>query len=153
MLLLLFRVGPDRYAIDTSEIVEVLPMVEWKQVPQVPQGVAGIFNRRGVPVPLVDLGLMLYGQAARPRWGTRIIVVNYGVNWSDRRIGLLAEEVTETIRRGESDFTEPTVSSTGTVALGRVTEHNSSMIQLVHPANLLSNEVIETLYASSKSAA
>lgn len=153
MLLLLFRLGPDRYAIDAAEVLEVLPMVEWKEVPRLPPGVVGVFSRQGVPIPLIDLQLILCGTVVRPRFGTRIIVVRYSIAGSQQSLGLLAEEVTETIRRAESDFAEPGVRADGTRALGRVVQHESGLIQLVHPHNLLPAEVMDTLYATAQTSA
>ena len=40
MLFLVFRLGNDRYAIEATQVVEVLPLVNWKCVPRAPAGVA-----------------------------------------------------------------------------------------------------------------
>ena len=44
MLFLLFQLGKERYALPASRVVEVVPLLELKQLPQAPKGVAGIFN-------------------------------------------------------------------------------------------------------------
>ena len=49
MLFLLFQLGKDRYALEASRVVEVVPLLALKQLPQAPKGVAGIFNYRGPP--------------------------------------------------------------------------------------------------------
>ena len=49
MLFLLFRLGKDRYALPAREVVEVLPMLEVKQIPQAPLAVRGVFDFRGRP--------------------------------------------------------------------------------------------------------
>ena len=56
--------GDDRYVLNTGQISEILPMVQLKRIPQAPPGVAGAFNYRGVPVPVVDLAQLMLG---RPR--------------------------------------------------------------------------------------
>src|SRR2546421_10050690 len=76
MLFLLFQLGTDRYALEASRVVEVVPLLELKRLPQAPEGVAGIFNYRGQPVPAVDLCALTLGQPARKRLSTRIIIVN-----------------------------------------------------------------------------
>ena len=38
MLFLLFQLGNDRYALDASRVVEVLPLVELKHLPLAPRG-------------------------------------------------------------------------------------------------------------------
>jgi len=50
MLFLLFQLGQDRYALEASRVIEVLPLVSLKRIPQAPRGVAGLFNYRGRPV-------------------------------------------------------------------------------------------------------
>ena len=77
MLFLLFHLGKDRYALDASRVVEVVPLLTLRRIPQAPRGVAGIFNYRGQPVPAVDLGELMLGQPASPRLSTRIILVHY----------------------------------------------------------------------------
>ena len=61
MLFLVFQIGKDRYAIEASQVVEVLPLVNVKHVPQAVVGVAGIFDYHGAPVPLIDLAELALG--------------------------------------------------------------------------------------------
>ena len=107
MLFLLFQLGPDRYALDSSRVVEVLPLVELKRLPQAPPGVAGVFNYRGRPVPAVDLSELTLGQASAARMSTRIIVVSYrGSAPGGQLLGLVAENATEMMRREVKDFVD-----------------------------------------------
>ena len=52
MLLLLLRLGTDRYALDARQVVEVIPVIKLKRIPPAPAYVAGMFNYRGKPVPV-----------------------------------------------------------------------------------------------------
>ena len=79
MLFLVFQIGNDRYAMDTSRIVEVIPFLALKRIPQAPKGVAGLFNYRGQPVPALDLCDLTLGQPAREHLSTRIIIVKHSV--------------------------------------------------------------------------
>lgn len=47
MIHLLFSIGNDRYALESSQVVEVVPRVELWQVPKAPAYVAGVFRYRG----------------------------------------------------------------------------------------------------------
>ena len=40
MLFLLFQLGNDRYVLEASRVVEVVPLLALKQLPQAPEGVA-----------------------------------------------------------------------------------------------------------------
>ena len=100
MLFLLFQLGHDRYALEASRVLEVLPLLELKRLPGAPMGVAGIFNYRGRPVPAVDLSELTLGQPASERLSTRIVVINYPDETGKfQPLGLIAEHATEIIRR------------------------------------------------------
>ena len=77
MLFLLFQMGNDRYALEARRVVEVVPLLELKHLPQAPKGVAGIFNYRGHPVPAVDVSELTLGVPAVERLSTRIIIVHH----------------------------------------------------------------------------
>ena len=44
MLFLLFWLGPDRYALATDDVGEILPMLEIKALPGSPAAIAGLIN-------------------------------------------------------------------------------------------------------------
>src|SRR5947209_19227584 len=111
MLFLLFQLGKNRYALEASRVVEVVPMLALNQLPQAPKGVAGIFNYRGRPVPAVDLCELATGSPARERLSTRIVIVKHGSgNDPGRMLGLIAEKATEMLRTNPQDFVDPGVS-------------------------------------------
>ena len=63
MLHILFHIGPERYALDSREVAEVVPMVQFKEIPGAPDYVLGIFLYRGQPTPVLDLSRL----AGKPR--------------------------------------------------------------------------------------
>ena len=75
MLHLILQIAGARHALDTSAVIEVLPLVCVQSLaPPVP-GVAGVMDYRGVMVPVVDLSLRFTGTPTAPRLGTRLILV------------------------------------------------------------------------------
>ncbi|MBC7685124.1 MAG: chemotaxis protein CheW, partial [Bdellovibrionales bacterium] len=58
MKVLVFSIGPDRYALRLGAIVRVLPVLALKQVPLAPAFVAGLMDLQGEPVPVIDLSLL-----------------------------------------------------------------------------------------------
>src|SRR5260370_36636373 len=107
MLFLLFQLGDDRYALEAGRVVEVLPLVELKQLPRAPKAVAGLFNYRGRPVPTVDLCELTLGRPARDRMSTRIFVVKYpDEKGREQLLGLIPEQATETLRKDSRDFVD-----------------------------------------------
>jgi chemotaxis-related protein WspB len=149
MLFLLFQLGKDRYALEASRVVEVVPLLALKQLPQAPRGVAGIFNYRGRPVPALDLAELTLGQPARERLSTRIIVVRYP-DESDpgRLLGLIAEHATGMLRKDVSDFVETGVQVNNAPYLGPVLMDEHGVIQWVHEQQLLSDSVRQILFSA-----
>ncbi len=150
MLFLLFQLGNDRYALQASRVLEVLPLVELRKIPDAPKGVAGIFNYRGRPVPAVDLSELTLGQPSDPRLSTRIIVINY----PDERgalhpLGLIAEHATELIQRDQRLFQEPGHKLGGAPYLGPVLMDKRGVIQWVHEQRLLPERARDLLFCET----
>jgi chemotaxis-related protein WspB len=148
MLFLLFQLGQDRYALDASRVVEVVPLLTLKQFPQAPKGVAGVFNYRGRPVPAVDLGALTFGQPARERLSTRIIIIHYpDENGVNHLLGLIAEHATEILRKDAKEFVDPGVKLGRAPYLGPILMNGSSSIQWIHEGRLLSEPVRKVLFS------
>src|SRR4051812_11201026 len=104
MLFLLFKLGKDRYAIEASRVVEVVPLLELRKIPQAPEGIAGVFNYRGKPVPAIDLCQLTVNQRAAHRLSTRIIVINSADSRGRHQLlGLIAEHATEMLRKDANE--------------------------------------------------
>jgi chemotaxis-related protein WspB len=99
MLILLFDVGEDRYALPTDRVIEITPLVHLKKIPIAPPYVAGLMNYRGTAVPVVDLCSLIEGKPCAERLSTRIIIVHYPYSDNESRtLALIAEQVTETAK-------------------------------------------------------
>ena len=146
MLLLIFQVGAHRFALDTRQVIEVLPLVQFRPLPQAPAGVAGVLSYHGAPVPLLDLAALALGEPSRARMSTRIILVNYEDGAETHPLGLLAEKTTETIRRAEADFIPAGVAVEAAPYLGPVTNDERGMIQRVEINELLPESVRALLF-------
>lgn len=149
MLYLIFQLGHDWYALETGSVIEVLPRLLAKELPQAPPGVAGVFNYHGAPVPLIDLAAMSLGRPARPHMSTRIILVRYA---ETNLLGLLAENSTGTIRREPTDFVDAGVAVDGAPYLGPVTKDERGMIQLIEVNQLLREDVRDLLFREAVAA-
>ena len=147
MLFLLFQLGNDRYALEAGQVAEVLPLVSLKRIPQAPPAVAGVFDFRGEPVPVVDLSQLALGHPARYRLSTRIILAHYPDGNADQRLlGLIAERVTETIRRDPLDFVASGVDLDAAPYLGPVATDARGLIQRVDVDQLLTSAVRDLLF-------
>ncbi len=150
MLSLLFRLGSERYAIPCKRVERIVPMVRLKQMPQAPPYLAGLLNYRQRIVPVLDLCVLSSQKPAANRLSSRIILAKYPATQdSERLLGLLAEEVTETDIFDEARLVEPGVSVEGAPYLGRVVSGSEGMIQLIEIDQLIPAAVREALFQPS----
>lgn len=150
MLFLLFQLGNDRYALQASRVLEVLPLVELRPIPEAPKGVAGLFNYRGRPVPAVDLCELTLGRKADPRLSTRIIVVNYPDEQGKLHpLGLIAEHATEIIQRDSREFLDPGHKLGGAPYLGPVLMDSHGVIHWIQEQRLLPEHARDLLFCET----
>lgn len=132
MLILLFYIGEVMYTVKCERVREIAPMVMLKEVPHTPDFFAGYFNYRGDIVPVIDLCQLVQGQPCRMRLSTRIILVDYaGKNGETHILGLVAERVTETVRKPDNIFVAPGIRSDYAPYLGGIVREKNKMIQYI----------------------
>lgn len=147
MLFLYFQLGNDRYALDCSQVIEVVPLLGIKRIPQAPAAVAGAFNYRGKPVPVIDLSVLALGRPARHHMSTRIVIVIYpGADSAQHLLGLIAEKATQTLRRDPTDFTESGVVNDDAPYLGPVATDANGLLQWIDVKKLLPASVRDVLF-------
>lgn len=96
MLLLLFRLGAQRYAVPATQVVELAPLPLLSPVEQAFPGMVGLFRYRGHWLPLLDVKLAQHGEPCAAVMSSRVIVVGAAAENQGAALGLLAEGVTET---------------------------------------------------------
>ncbi|MSR41820.1 MAG: chemotaxis protein CheW [Phycisphaerales bacterium] len=138
MQALFIEIEGRRFAISASEILEVLPMVEYRSAQAGPPWLLGLFNRRGALVPLVDLAHLIAGTAASLRMGSRIVVVQLP---EGDVLGLLVAEVTGL---GDRDFegagAHPGFAFGGAAHLGPTIPDAGGTLQLIRCDRLLADQ-------------
>jgi len=140
MLFLLFQIGENRYALETSSVVEVIPMVFLKKVHNVPGYMAGFFNYRGMVVPAVDFSYLVKREASHLYLSTRIIILKYSDQQNkEHYLGLIAEQVTETFNKPISELIEPDMNSVKSTYLSKIIIEGNEIIQCIQVQDLFSN--------------
>ena len=99
-----FELGADRYLLPVAQVAAVLPLPALKALPGAPEGVAGVLNYRGKPVPVLDLPRLALGRPAELRRGTRLVLVNYPAPAGSRLLGLIVERATTVARVAAEAF-------------------------------------------------
>ncbi|MEK7781899.1 MAG: chemotaxis protein CheW [Verrucomicrobiota bacterium] len=148
MLFVLFHLGQERYALDAQRVVEVVPLLALKRLPQAPRGVAGMFIYRGRPVPALDLCELTLGRPAVEHLSTRIIIVNHtSPGGEEQWLGLIAERATEILRRDEKDFVDAGLRVSSASFLGPMLTDAQGTIHLINPEKLVQESLRAQLFA------
>ncbi len=143
MLLLLFAVHRDEFAIPAIEVNEVLPLVDFYHVPAAPPHLAGVINHRGVAVPVIDLGLLIGDSPCRRLMSSRILLIDSGLDDGNKKtVGLLAERVTDTVECPDCRRRDFLLDLPGAVQQ----EDGKRMIQWFDRRRLITPELPATLY-------
>lgn len=130
-------------ALDACGIERIIPTLPWREIPGAPRAVVGVFEHHGVIVPVVDLTLAVASRPSRQVLSTRIIITRLD---GGRLLGLLAEEVTETVELAHDALRASGVKSREAPYLGELFKHpDGRLIQCVHPARVLPAEVLDSL--------
>lgn len=147
MLYLLLRMGSERYALEARRIVEVVPMVNFRPLPHAAPYVAGLFDYRGVVVPVIDLCRLATPYPCRAHLTTRIVLVDYpGADGQAKILGLLAEQVTETVKLKDSDFQTAGIQVPDAPFLGEMVRIDDAMVQHLAVERLLPEDLREQLF-------
>lgn len=149
-LFLMFCIGNERYALQATDVVEVLPRLPLKPIARTPSWVAGVFAWRGVVVPVIDLCALTFGQSAEARTSTRLVLVQYrpGAQQTGQVLGLILEQATDTLRCDPADFKPYGLDNRRAPYLGPVREDAQGMMQWVRVNDLLDESVRALLFPS-----
>ena len=107
--LLVFSLAGERYGIEATHILEVVPALELTPVPGTPPFVLGVMNHRGRILPVLDLRRLLeLGGQGGPAGG-RVVAVEAG----GMTFGVFGEAVLGTVTVGTHEVAPPPVVLTG----------------------------------------
>jgi len=147
MVAMLFEVDGQRYGLDATQVLKVLPSVRLRRLPRVPDYVAGVFQYRGAMVPVIDLTQLIKGRPAAAILSTRIILVRHsGPSGQERALGLLAERATDSLDDSAAEPISSGVAVPEAPYLGGLSVSGGSMIQYVNVEHLLPADLRDRLF-------
>ena len=151
MLLVLFHIGKERYAVDSGEVIEIVPLVQFRPIPRTPEYVAGLFLYRGQIVPVIDLCALAGHGPAKKLLSTRILLVRYpGPDGQQHVLGLVAEQVTDTTRVDEKQLKSSGVTARDAPYLGEILPDSEGMVQKIRIADLIPAEAQKLLFQGTQ---
>jgi chemotaxis-related protein WspB len=151
MLFLTFKIGGDLYAMDTGNVVEIVPMVSLREISKAPRYLRGVFQYRGQVVPVIDLCSLAGFDTARQVLSTRIIIVSVkDSEGSDRMLGLVAERIVEIVRAEEAGLAQTGIAIEDSPYLGKMITCPQGLVQCIRPEALLSASLGQLLFPVEK---
>ncbi len=147
-LFLVFHIGQERYALQATDVVEVLPRLALKPIAHAPDWIAGVFAHRGQMVPVIDVSALTFGEPAVARTSTRLVLVSYRpqTSQSPKLLGLILEQASNTLRCNPQDFQPYGLDNRDAPYLGPVRQDELGLIQWVRVDDLLSPQVCALLF-------
>lgn len=97
---LTFRLEEEVFALDISQVREVLDFTAITKVPRTPEFMRGVINLRGSVVPVVDMRLKFGMSRTEQTLSTCIIIVEINIDGDRLILGALADSVQEVIELG-----------------------------------------------------
>ncbi|NOX81042.1 MAG: chemotaxis protein CheW [Deltaproteobacteria bacterium] len=147
MLLLLFETSDGRYALDSRDVVEIIPLVIPKKITAAPAYVAGIINYRGEPVPVFDLCALADGTPCKHLYSTRIILVRYPLAAGRKKlVGLIAERVTDVIKSGHTDLGSSGILIDEALNSSAAGAGNDEIIQKFDLQGIIPEDIVRELF-------
>lgn len=122
-----FVVGEVRYAVDITQVREIINPVELTVLPHTPVEIAGVADHRDEVVPVLNLRARFGLPEVEPTRATKWILVRVH---GDRTIGLIVDRVTEVFGATSVELgTSPEVGpGSGARAIGGMVRHNDGLV-------------------------
>lgn len=89
-----FFLNREEYALDISQVQEIIRVTGWTRVPNAPGYIKGVINLRGKIIPVVDPKVRMNSGQGELTKDSRIIVVEAG----KKTIGMLVDSVSQVLR-------------------------------------------------------
>ena len=140
-----FRVGPQEFALDISQVERILRYEKPAALPKAPDFLEGVVRYGGTAIPVVDLRKRLELDAAI-RDETRLMVLSL----DGQRIGVLVDQVREVMRVDSTTIAAPPPMVRGLAAAyisGIITEGERTVV-LLNALRLLSSTERQALQAA-----
>jgi purine-binding chemotaxis protein CheW len=140
-----FRVGPQEFALDISQVERILRYEKPAALPKAPDFLEGVVRYGGAAIPVVDLRKRLELDAGVGD-ETRLMVLNL----DGQRIGMLVDQVREVMRVDSTTISAPPPMVRGLAAsyiAGIITEGERTVV-LLNALRLLTSTERQALEAA-----
>jgi purine-binding chemotaxis protein CheW len=139
---LAFHLSDEEYALDITQINEIIKVREFTDIPRAPEFVLGIISLRGVVVPVFDLRQRLNLGGSELMLSSRIVVCSL----NDITVGLLVDSINQVINLVDEDVEPPpgVLSGLDREMVAGIGRYQKRMIILLNLPRVLDLEGIES---------
>jgi purine-binding chemotaxis protein CheW len=102
-----FKMGDELFAIDVSQVREVLEIPQITKIPSAPEYMRGVVNVRGQAIPVVDLRVKFGLPRSADTLQSRVIVMELSIDGESAVLGGIADSVHEVIDLEPGDINPP----------------------------------------------
>jgi purine-binding chemotaxis protein CheW len=102
-----FKLGQELFAINVSQVREVLEITQITRVPTAPEYMLGVVNVRGKAIPVVDLRMKFGLPTVQDTVNSRIVVMELELDEEETTIGGIADSVHEVIELEPGQINPP----------------------------------------------
>jgi purine-binding chemotaxis protein CheW len=142
--LITFILGEEKYGLDILTVRELISYPEGlTQIPGMPDFIVGMFNLRGLVIPVMDLRIK-FGMDSEEQHEYSVIII---VQVEEKNIGLIVDSVADVIFVKEEDIQETTelAVQVDTKFIKGVAKTKDEMVILMDIDHLLSKSQFESL--------
>ncbi len=138
---LTFSLGDEEYALDITQINEIIKPRDITDIPRAPDFILGVISLRGIIIPVFDLGRRLNLGSRELTSQSRVVVCQEG----DVIVGLLVDKITQVIRIYEKDIEPPpaVLSGPDRYFVEGVGRYQGRMLVLLQLENVLNPELFD----------
>ncbi|MCF8239944.1 MAG: chemotaxis protein CheW [Melioribacteraceae bacterium] len=147
MQLLLFELEKHFFALDSKEVIEIIPLLKLTSIPKAPGYVKGVFNYRGTAVPVIDLSSLIENTDTPNILSSRIILVNYKFKNDKKILGIISRRVVEILKVDDNLIDEVQLNNEESKFLSKVIKFEKRMVHIVEVTNLLNENVKNLLFS------
>jgi purine-binding chemotaxis protein CheW len=140
---LLCRAGPHLCALPTDRVIEIMRVLPLDPFPAAPRYVRGLSIIRGVPVPVVDVGLIVGDQPIR---ATRLVAIRAGT----RTIALAMESVLgiDAIGTDAAGQMPPLLREAASEAVAAIGILDAELLFFLRTARMVPEDVLDRIGAA-----
>jgi purine-binding chemotaxis protein CheW len=104
---LTFRLGDEKFAASLDKALNILEMLPITKVPQSPEYMKGVINRRGEIIPIIDIRMKFGMEPIVVSKRTVIIIFRVEIQGETADVGAMVDEPGTVIEVSEADITPP----------------------------------------------